>query len=274
MYSEIVLETIKNQFFAKVLFILFIFFSFWWAFMSWFLPKEHFLYGFYGTLYGIIAAWSGGWGLMIAREWGMFKSVMGKAIIMFSLGLFAQEFGQCAYTFYIFVLHVDVPYPSVGDIGFFGTIPFYIYGAYLLAKASGVRFSLRSYSSKLQAVLIPLGMLSAAYFLFLKDYTFDLNEPIKTFLDFGYPFGQAIYISIAILTYSLTRSILGGIMKSKVLFIIVAFGVQFLADYAFIYFHDQYYPGSLLDYVYVLAYFLMGIGIFQLHIVANKLKSE
>lgn len=274
MYSEIVLETIRHQFFAKVLFVMFIFFSFWWVFMTSFLPRDHFSYGLYGTLYGVIAAWGGGWGLIIAREWGGFKSVMGKAIIMFSLGLFAQEFGQCAYTFYIFVLNDEIPYPSVGDIGFFGTIPFYIYGAYLLAKAAGVRFSLKSYINKLQAILIPVAMLSVAYFLFLRDYTFDFSQPLKIFLDFGYPFGQAIYISIAILTYSLTRSILGGLMKTKVLFLIAAFGVQFLADYAFIYFHDQYYPGSILDYLYVFAYFLMGIGIFQLHIVANKLKAD
>ncbi len=274
MYSGKVLDTIKNQSFAKVLFGLFIFFSFWWVYMSWFLPKDHLLYGLYGTLYGIIAAWGGGWGLYIAREWGFSKSVMGKAIIMFSLGLFAQEFGQVAYTIYIFVLHVEIPYPSVGDIGFFGTIPFYIYGAYLLAKASGVKLSLKSYSNKIQAFIIPAVILSAAYFLFLRDYPFDLSQPLKTFLDFGYPFGQAIYISIAILTYSLTRSILGGVMKSKVLFIIAAFGVQFLADYAFIFFHDQYYPGSFLDYLYVVAYFLMGLGIFQLHFVANKLKAD
>ena len=268
------LETIKHQWFAKVLFGLFIFFTFWWVFMTSFLPKDHMLYGLYGTFYGIIAAWGGIFGLMVAKEWGWFRSVMGRAIMMFSLGLFAQEFGQIAYSYYIFVLQIEIPYPSVGDIGFFGTIPFYIYGAYLLAKASGVRFTMLSLQNKLQIILVPVLILAGAYFLFLQDYSFNESSPMTTFLDFGYPFGQAIYISIAFLTYTLTRKVLGGIMRPKVMFILIAFTVQFIADYAFLFFHDQYFPGSVLDYLYVLAYFLMALGIFQLQVVATKIKNN
>lgn len=268
------METVKRYWFAKVLVLLFIFFTLWWVYMILFLPKENNFYAYYGTFYGVIAAWGGFWGFVISRKWGGIKSVMGRAIIMFSLGLFAQEFGQCAYTYYIFVLKIDVPYPSIGDIGFFGTIPFYIYGAYLLAKASGVKVSLKSFRNKLQAVVIPIVMLSVAYFLFLRSYSINFDEPLKTFLDFGYPFGQAIYISLGILTYSLTRNILGGIMRPKVLFLIGAFGSQFIADYAFIFFHESYYPGSILDYLYVIAYFLMALGIFQLRTVVNRLESE
>jgi len=35
-----------------------------------------------------------------SRKWGGLRSVMGKAILMFSLGLVAQEFGQLSYAFY------------------------------------------------------------------------------------------------------------------------------------------------------------------------------
>jgi len=244
--------------------------------MTFFLPHDHMLYSYFGVFYGVIALWGGVWGLIIAREWGGFRSLLGRAIVMFSLGLFAQEFGQCAYTFYIFILHIDVPYPSIGDIGFFATIPFYIYGAYLLARVAGVKISMSSYKSKLQAILIPAIMLLIAYGLFITHYTFasiDLSKPLQTFLNFGYPFGQAIYISIGILTYSLTRNILGGIMRPVILFLIIAFGAQFLADYAFIFFSDKYYPGSILDYFYAIAYFLMAFGIIQLQTVAAKLRN-
>jgi hypothetical protein len=243
-------------------------------YMTLFLRQGDLAHSYFGTLYGIIALWGGIWGLFISRAWGGYKSLMGKAIIMFSLGLFAQEFGQCAYTFYIFILHVDVPYPSIGDIGFFGTIPFYVYGAYLLAKVSGVKISLKSFRSKLQALAIPVVMVGVAYALFLRNYSIDLSHPLETFLNFGYPFGQAIYISIGILTYSLTRDMLGGIMKRRVLFLILAFGAQFLADYAFIFFSDKYFPGSILDYLYAGSYFLMALGLFQLQDVANKLKAS
>ncbi len=268
------LETIRNHWSVKILLLLFVFFTGWWVYMTFVLPQDHPAYGYFGTLYGIIALWGGIWGLIIARQWGGFKSLLGRAIIMFSLGLFAQEFGQCVYTYYIFVKGIDIPYPSLGDVGFFGTIPFYIYGAYLLAKVAGVKVSLKSFQSKLQAVIIPVLMVGVAYALFFKNYSFDLSTPLETFLNYGYPLGQAIYISIGILTYSLTRNILGGVMRPKILFIILAFAAQFLADYIFIFFSDKYYPGSILDYFYVVAYFLMAFGIFQLQAVIDKIKRQ
>lgn len=265
-------ETIKHYFEAKIACFLFLFFTLWWISIHFYLPQDHILYEFYGLSYGIIALWGGFWGVIVAEKWGGMKSIIGKAIIMLSLGLFAQEFGQVAYSFYIFILHVDVPYPSIGDLGFFGTIPFYIYGAFLLAKTAGVRVSIKSFQSKLQALVIPVVILGIAYFLFLRNYTIDLTKPLETFLSFGYPMGQAIYISIAILTYSLTRSSLGGIMRSKILFIIFAFSVQFFADYVFIYFQDKYYPGSPIDYIYTISYFLMTIGILQFKTVYMQLR--
>ena len=130
------LETFKKEWEAKVILGLFLLYVAWWVYMQVALPHDHILYALYGQSYGVIALVGAIGGLFVARKWGGFKSVMGKAIIMFSLGLFAQEFGQIAYTYYIFIEHIEIPYPSIGDIGFFGTIPFYIYGAYLLAKVS------------------------------------------------------------------------------------------------------------------------------------------
>lgn len=266
------LETIKKEWEAKVAIAIFLVFVIWWVFIQATLSHDNILYALYGQTYGILALWGGIWGLIIARQWGGFKSVFGRAIIMFALGLFAQEFGQTAYTYYIFVSHIDIPYPSIGDIGFFGTIPFYIYGAYLLAKASGVRVSLHTYGNKIQALIIPLIMIGIAYCLFLRNYSVDFSHPLKTFLDFGYPLGQAIYVSIAIMTYFTTRSLLGGIMRPKILFILVAFVTQFLADYSFIYFQGQYYPGHFIDLVYTLAYVMMALGIMQLKTVYKQLK--
>ena len=266
------LETLKKEWEAQAAVCLLLFYTFWWVIIHLFLPQNHFLYEQYGLTYGVIAVWGGIWGIVIANKWGGFRSVMGRAILMFALGLFAQVFGQLAYSYYIFVLHIPIPFPSIGDIGFFGTIPFYIYGSYLLARASGVRVSLHSFQSRVQALGIPLLMLAVAYYLFLRNSPFDLSKPLETVLTYGYPLGQAIYLSIAILTYSLTRGILGGIMKSKVFFLIIAFVAQFLADYAFLYFQSSYYPGSIIDYFYVVAYFLMTFGILQLLTVYKKLR--
>lgn len=267
------LETIKKHWQARVALLIFLFFFFWWLWLQ-SLPNDSQPHLLFGETYGIMAVWGGIVGLAIAKKWGGWHSVMGKAAIMFSLGLFAQEFGQLAYAYYTNYLHIDIPYPSVGDLGFFGTIPFYIAGSLMLAKASGVKVSLRSFASKLQAVVIPALLLGLAYFLFLKEYEIDLSSPLKVFLDLGYPLGQAVYISIGILTYSLTRNMLGGVMKNKIRFFIFAFGAQFLSDYIFLYFQDQYYAGSFIDLIYLLAYFLMTMALLQLRTVFTKLSHE
>src|SRR5207247_941570 len=101
-------------------------------------------------------------------------------------------------------------------------IPFYFYGAFMLAKASGAHISLRSYSSKIYTFIIPVILLSFSYYTFLKGYEVDPTQPLKTFLDFGYPIGQAIYVSMALIAYILARKVLGGIMRLPVLFFIIA----------------------------------------------------
>ena len=221
-----------------------------------------------------MALWGGIWGIAIAQKWGGIRSVMGKTVILFSLGLLFQVFGQLAYAYLSFYIHIDVPYPSSGDIGYFGSIPLYIYGILLLAKASGVKIGLKSFESKIQAILIPLVMLVVAYFLFLQGYEFDWKDPIKIFLDFGYPLGQAIYISIAFLTYLLSRNILGGIMKRKILFILFALCIQFLSDYTFLYqlSRGTWAVGGINDYMYLIAYFIMTLALLQLNTVLSKIK--
>lgn len=267
-------ETIRKYVVAQIAIVIFILLTLWWLMLRLITGITDFHNQLFAATYGAMALWGGVWGLAVSRKWGGFKSVMGKAIAMFALGLFAQEFGQLAYSYYIYYLKIEVPYPSLGDIGFFGSILFYIYGVLLLAKASGAKIKLQSFVHKIQVVLIPLGMLIIAYTLFLQGYIFDWENPIKVFLDFGYPMGQAIYISIAFLTYLLSRKILGGIMKEKILFILFALCIQFLSDYTFLYQSSRgtWSVGGINDYMYLVSYFLMTLGILQLGTVLNKLK--
>ena len=199
---------------------------------------------------------------------------MGKAIVMFSLGLLLQEFGQLSYFYYFFIRHIAVPYPSLGDIGYFGSVLAYIYGALLLAKASGVHFTLRSVGKKILVVIIPTIMLMVGHYLFLQGYQFDWNNPVKVFLDFGYPLGQAIYISIAILTYLLAGGILGGVMRNKVLWILFALLAQFVADYTFLYqtSNGTWTAGQINDYAYLFAYLIMALALIQLRSVLREFR--
>lgn len=268
------IEPIKKQWEAKVLVVFFLIFTFWWITLQIPQTRTDFSNMLFGGLYGIVALWGGIWGIRIALKWGGIKSLFGKSILMFTLGLLSQEVGQIAYFYYVFFLNQPVPYPSVGDYFFWATIPLYILGVIYLAQASGVHISLQSVKGKLQAVLIPSAVLIACYAIFLSGYTFDISQPVKTAIDLGVPIGEGIYISIALLTYTLTRGVLGGMMKNKVLFIIIALLAEFIADWVFLYqvSREIWYAGGVNDYMYLVAYTLMALALISLQTVLNKLR--
>lgn len=248
--------------------ILFILLAIWWGVLQFMNdtgvagPREL----LWGATYQTVALWGGVWGLIIARQWGGMKSVMGRAILALSIGLLFQNLGQTIFSFYNIVLKVDIPYPSLADIGFFGSIPLYIYGTVLLAKASGVSISIKSIKNKIQAVLVPLIALIGSYILFLQGYEFDWSAPLQVFLDFGYPLGQAFYVSLALLTYLLSKKTLGGVMKNRVLLILLALITTYIADFNFL---TQAYEGTWMnggygDTIYMTAYFFMTLGIIEM----------
>lgn len=258
---------------SRLLFIvilMFIFFIFWWIALQFSIARNHNSRLIFAASYFVIAFYGGIFGMNASFNWGGLKTLLGKAIFMLSLGLFMQVFGQLAYAYYNRFLNIRVPYPSLGDIGYFGTIPFYTYGVFLLAKSSGIQVNLRSFKKKIIALMIPIIMLGIGYLLFLRNYTFDFNNPVRVFLDFGYPLGEAIYISIAIITFIFSRTVLDGLMRSKALLVLIALVVQFAADYIFLFTAATYYPGNFVELIYLTAYFLMTLALLSLKSINIK----
>jgi len=269
-----IVEMIKKQRLAQIAMVMFVFFVTLWILLYFTVAKDNIGNQIFSATYGLMALYGAILGFKISKKWGLTKSLMGKSILMFSLGLLAQEFGQLTYSYYAYFAKIQIPYPSLGDVGYFGCIPLYILGIFYLGKAAGVNISLRSFQRKIEAVIIPFIILSYSYFVFLQGYQIDWSKPLTVFLDFGYPLGQAIYISIAILTILVTRGILGGIMKYKVLFIFFALLVQYFADYMYLYIAKAgtAYPGGPNDVIYLVAYFLMVLALLQLRVSAIKSK--
>ena len=149
--------------------LLFSVFFIWWLFLYYFdIRSDDVRNQLWGSLYGIVALYGAIWGLYTAVKWGGFKSILGKSILLFSLGLLCQEVGQLAYSYYVYVLKIEIPYPSIGDVFFYGTIPIYIIAVIYLAKAAGVQFSLKSFKNKIQAILIPAALLLFSYYFLRK----------------------------------------------------------------------------------------------------------
>ncbi len=231
---------------------------------------------FWSAIYQIIAWFGALYGIYFSGLWGGWKSLIGRANLAFALGLLAQSFGQVVFSYFTFK-QAEVLYPSIADIGFFGSIPLYICGIYFLYKALRSRVSFHSSSMRTMALLIPVCILGLSYIIFLKDYVFDWSYPLTIFLDFGYPLGQAIYISIAIVTFIASTGFLGGIMRKPILLFIFALSAQFIADYVFLFLSSRdFYLGSFIifnDLLYLIAYFLMTLSLIRLGTVFYKIKN-
>lgn len=242
-------------------------FLYWCILLFWFklqiVPNDQQAYLFNWS-YGLIALGGAFYGIKIAlTKWGGWSSVIGRGLILLSLGLIGQWFGLQIWTYYNIIAMVEVPYPSLADLGYFSLIPAYTFGALMFAKASGAQFSLNTVRGKIQAVIIPLAFLILSYILFLKDIGFDTSNIIKLLLDFGYPLGEIIPVVIALVTLTLSRKLLGGTMSHRIFYLIAAFSFQFLTEYAFLYAAGAgtYVNGGINDLLYATSYIIMSIGL-------------
>lgn len=229
---------------------------------------------FFTVTYGVMAFLGGIWGLYIAQKWGGLKSLFGKSIAFFSIGLLLQEYGQLMYTYFIYVEGIDVPYPSLGDVGYFGSVLFYILGAFYLALSSGITISFTEFGHRLSAFFLPSFLLVTTYLVFLNGYEFDFANPVTVILDFGYPFGQAIYLSITLLIYLISKKLLGGLLRDRVLFLLFALLLQYFADFMFLYQASKgiWSVSGLNDLLYFISYFVMTLSILRLGSVYDRFK--
>lgn len=232
---------------------------------------------YFGLVYALVALVGGLNGLRLAQGWGGLKSVVGKGVSFFSLGLLSLGVGQLIFSYYNIVANVEVPFPSVADFFYFSIIILYILGSITLFKASGSRFTLSTLKGRFYLVVVPLIALTISYFLLLKKLSIDfssLNNGLITFLSYSSPLGGAIYISIAALTFQLSRKLLGGVMRKRILFLIAALILEYLAEYVFAYRAAQgtYYNGDIDDLVFATAVIIMSLGLNSLRL--NKQREE
>lgn len=256
---------------VRILFVYYIALLIWWVYIFSTGQRDGFENYLFGAAYAVIALIGGLIGIFISNYWGAWRSTIGRGIIFLSAGLLAFAFGQFAWSYYNIILQVEVPYPSVADIGYVGTIPFYFLGMISFAKAAGAKFALRALTGKLQAIFIPLILLLFSYWIFLSNYEFDFDQPVKIFIDFGYPLGQALTISVGILAFTLSRNFLGGLMKNKIQLLIFALAFQYLTDFSFLFQASRgtYYNGGPIDLMYATSFFIMSLGLIPLRSIES-----
>lgn len=276
--NRFLLDQIQASKILQATIVFFVILTIWWFYMyssgitsglgpTWFL-----------LLYPLPTLIGGIYGLTISRKWGGSRSVFGSSILFFALGFLSQTAGQYLYNYYQIYLGIDAPYPSAGDVFYFTSVIFYILGSYQMAKVSGMRLSFNTLKGKLKAIIIPASVLLLSYFVLLQGYEADWSNKFIVFLDFGYPIGQAIYLSIALLALLISKDILGGLMRKPIMLLVVALMAQFVADFYFSYEVSReviaYYPGGITDYIFFLSYFLMTLALFSIGNMFYKVQNS
>lgn len=220
----------------------------------------------FSSTYFIIPLWGALWAILRADKWRGIKSIMGKTMLFFSFGLLCQVIGQISYAVSVHIFHIQIPYPSLGDLGYFGSTLFYLYGVFLLFKVAGIKFKAGLVIKHILVSIISFMCLLIGAYIFLQSYIFQFSDMLKLFLDIWYPVIGIVNFYIVLLLYLELKANKKNILKNKVVFFVFALLIQFLSDSVFIYQAnlETWTGGQVNDYMYLLGYLFMTLAILKL----------
>jgi len=228
--------------------------------------QDWFLQEVYTNIYGVIALLGGVMGLVVARQWGGFKSHLGKSLSFLSVGLLLTVLGQLINAYYILIVKVEeLPYPSFAEIGFFGAVIFYVLGAIYLSKTIRLIPSLKQMGAgkKIMLSLVPILMLAITFVVYFRNYDSDGSTTAQIILDFAYPIGQSIFATIALAVLFRSKDLYGGKLRGAVILLLLSFVLQYISDTNFVYqdLAGNWVNGGYGDLLYLLAYSATALGV-------------
>lgn len=207
-------------------------------------------------------------GLRNALLWGGFKSAVGKAVLLLSLGTLTWSIGMLIWNYYIFIAKVEVPYPSLADVAFILSWPLWALGVTYLSRATGVKFALRSAKGKILLFVVPIIAMAASYYMLVEVarggvIELDFSSLSKLFFDLFYPIGTAVILAMALTFFALSLDFLGGRYKKPIVILILAFIVNYLSDFTFSLTttNETYFNGHFVDFLFVTAMYLLAMSL-------------
>ncbi len=275
VYRIVKTEKSGLNIFQKSLFIYVTILITYWMFINFTNVKSIFWYHLNSLFLSGIPLYGGIMGLYIAKSWGLFKSLVGKSLFFFSLGLLSWGLGNLVWAYYNFFLNVHVPYPSWADLGYLPSYILFTIGIIHLPHALGKKSYIQKKYGKL-LFLIPVLVLALSYYLVVlitkNDLVFSpVTSITKLFFDIAYPVADAIILTAALLV-GISFKFLGGKYKLSMYSFILGFCFLYIADFLFSYtttigiFHD----GGLIDIFFIIGYFFLTFGILGFHFKPEK----
>lgn len=232
----------------------------------------------YNALYALMAFYGGVCAIITAKEWGWYKSLYGKTIILIGCTAIAWSMGGFIWAFYNFggfsisnflnpQTIEDVPYPSWADLGFGLYFPFALVALITLARALGIKYILKDKKGKFILILVPILALVVTFFLY-KDLRqlrlTDTEELITVLLNYYYNVGGAFIASLAFLIVYLSPHYNSGKLRFAIYLIAISVTFQYFADLFFTYRTypgiETYYNGDFSDLLYSISLYTLSIG--------------
>jgi hypothetical protein len=226
----------------------------------------------FGLILGFMPVFSGLYGLVLAKKWGLFTSAVGKAVTFLSLGLISWGLGTLIFSgYYNLYADVEVPYPSLADVGYVLALPLWTIGMVNLAKATGARYGLRGSSGKSILLLVPVLVIVVSYYLLLvvaRGGTFDFSESeaLQIIFDLLYPLGDVVILAVTTVVYGLSYQYFGGKYKKAIYSILAGFVLMYFADFSFSYATslETFYVGDWIDFLFTTSMFVLSCGVLLL----------
>jgi len=224
----------------------------------------------YGVLFlGFIPVLGGINGIAVARRWGSFQSAVGRAIMFLSLGLISWGLGTWIFSgVYNFLLQIEVPYPSIADVGYLLALPLWAAGMVQLSHATGAKYGLRSSHGKFLLLGIPAIIVAASYYLLVTvarggEISYGDSDIAKLFFDFAYPIGDVVILTLATLVYGLSYNYFGGMFKKAIYLILAGFVLMYFADFSFSYTTtlETWHPADWVDLLFTTAVLILSLGV-------------
>ncbi len=259
-----------SRYLAVIFVILFAALLGYWFYVNFITNNEDLAYIF-TSAYCTVAFVGGILGIICANSWGGSSSRIGMALLYLSFGLLFQFTFQISYSIYYFVLGIENPYPSLGDI-------FYVLGnfAFLLGiiKLYTVLFQQNATSKPIRVVgfLISTGLVITYISLYLKFvyspevFQIDSTKAIIVFLidALTVTINTAMFYLIAN-SFVISLKYMGGLLRGPVLILLASVLLFYIADVEYTISDGlgNWKPAGIDDLLLFLAYSSVVVGIIR-----------
>lgn len=272
------MDKLKSKLLNLTPILLFVGYLIWWIYINYIDPASKTDFDTqarndFTDTYSLVALAGSVAGFFISKKWGMLKSIFGRAIFYFSLGLLFQFLGQLVYGIAYRAYGIELASPGLGDIPYVLSYVSYLVGAHQLLRTIVFK------GPVLKPWWVLVTTLGAVVAVVILESIMFLNLAVNDdrgltygVLNVAYAAIQLPYFTVALIALLHSKRMSGGLLFRPVAVLLVALGVQFFADFSYLNesYHETWAPASFNDISFLSAYILMTISIIMIDAVRKS----